>query len=217
MVWKKKVPEYVPLDAIKRLSLYLRVLKNFQQSGIEIISSHQITKYLNVPSSQFRKDLSYFGEFGKRGIGYEVNKLVKAIENILGIDRIWKIILVGVGKLGAALLAYPGFSRFNFRFIAAFDIDIGKIGKTWEGVKIEDVSKMEEIIRKENVKVAMLCVPAEEAQKVAEELVKCGIKAILNFAPVNLVLPENVYVSNVDMASELETLIYRLKSLTADK
>ncbi len=202
---------YIPQETARRLSLYLRSLKMLDQKNKAVASSEDITRFSNISSVQFRKDLSYFGGFGKRGVGYEVKGLMREIEKILGTDAARKIALVGVGKLGSALLGYTGFPEFNLQIVAAFDADPDKIGKTKRGFKIESISNMKEIIKKEGVEVAILSVSAESAQDVAGALADSGIKAILNFAPVNLALPKDVFVSNVDMASELESLIYKLK------
>ncbi len=202
---------YIPQETARRLSLYLRSLKMLDQKKKAVASSEDVTRFLNVSSVQFRKDLSYFGGFGKRGVGYEVKVLMKEIEKILGTDAVRKIALVGVGKLGSALLGYMGFPEFNLQIVAAFDTDPDKIGKIKRGFKIESVSNMKKIIKKEKIKIAILSVSAESAQNVAYALAGSGIKAILNFAPVNLALPKDVFVSNVDMASELESLIYKLK------
>ncbi len=206
-----KNKRYIPQDTARRLSLYLRSLRILNQSDIGVVSSEDVTEFLDISPTQFRKDLSYFGGFGKRGVGYDVKILMRAIENILGTNVVRKIAVVGVGKLGSALLRYPGFSEFNLQICAAFDNDVSKVGKIWEGVKIEGINKVKEIISKRQIKIAILSVPAEAAQKISEDLVKCGVKAILNFAPVNPVLPKDVFVSNVDMATELEALVYKLK------
>lgn len=205
------IKRYIPQETARRLSLYLRSLKMLDQKKKAVASSEDITRFLNVSSVQFRKDLSYFGGFGKRGVGYEVKVLMKEIEKILGTDAVRKIALVGVGKLGSALLGYTGFPEFNLQIVAAFDADPDKIGKVKRGFKIEDVNRMREAIKKEGIEIAILSAPGESAQKVAHELAKCGIRAILNFAPINLVLPKDVFVSNVDMASELESLVYKLR------
>ncbi|MFH0771982.1 MAG: redox-sensing transcriptional repressor Rex [Candidatus Omnitrophota bacterium] len=203
---------YIPQETASRLSLYLRSLMMLERKKIAVASSEDITRFLNVSPVQLRKDLSYFGGFGKRGVGYEVKVLIKEIEKILGTDVIWNIALVGVGKLGSALLGYSGFPEFNLKIVIAFDNDAGKAGKSKQGVKIENMKEMESSIKAQNIKIAILSVPAETAQSVGEKLADCGIKAILNFAPINLILPKDVFVSNVDMASELETLLYKLKS-----
>jgi redox-sensing transcriptional repressor len=207
----RPLKRYIPQETARRLSLYLRSLKMLDQKKKAVASSGDITRFLNVSSVQFRKDLSYFGGFGKRGVGYEVRLLTKEIEKILGTDAVRRIALVGVGKLGSALLSYTGFPEFNLQIVAAFDADPDKIGKIKRGFKIESISRLREVIKKEGIETAILSVPVESAQKVAHELAKCGVRAILNFAPVNLTLPKDVFVSNVDMASELEGLIYKLK------
>ncbi len=178
---------------------------------VDVASSEDITEFLNVSPVQFRKDLSYFGGFGKRGVGYGINALSKEIERILGTDIAWKIAIVGAGKLGSALLGYPGFPEFNLQIAAAFDSDPERIGKVRKGIKIEDARSMRGVLRGKGIKIAILAVPADKAQEVGEELAGCGVKAILNFAPVNLMLPKRISVSNVDMASELQGLIYKLK------
>ncbi len=203
--------KYIPHDTIKRLSLYLRSLRRLALKKTAVASSEDITEFLNISSVQFRKDLSYFGGFGRRGVGYDVEVLQREIERILGTDSVWKIALVGVGRLGSALLGYPGFLEFNLKICAAFDSDAGKVGKTIGGVKIEGTRDLKRSIREHGIKIAILSVSGGSAQKVSEELIKCGVKSILNFSPVNLVLPRSVCVSSVDLASELESLVYKLK------
>ncbi|HOK80273.1 MAG TPA: redox-sensing transcriptional repressor Rex [bacterium] len=211
---RKKIRK-IPQETIRRMALYLRSLKKLKEQKFQIISSNKITAYLNVSPDQFRKDLSYFGPVGKPGVGYRVNNLIHHLEKILGIDRECRIILVGVGKLGSALLGYPGFLNFNFTIVAAFDSDKEKIGKIIGHVKIYDVSEMAKIVPRLGVQLAILTVPAENAQQVAEKLVSCGIRGILNFAPVNLNLSQTIRVLNVDMATELMTLTYFAKKILA--
>ncbi len=198
-------------ETIKRLIIYLRYLDMLRKRKIKVISSENITSYLNVQPSQFRKDLSFFGEFGKRGVGYDVENLAGAIEKILGLEDEIDVILVGVGKLGAALVQYSGFKKINVRIAACFDKNPEKIGARVGSMVIEDIKNAGKIIKATGIRVAVICVPVEEAQPVAEHIVKLGIKGILNFTPTVLVLPGSVYVSNVDMASELGNLIYYLK------
>jgi redox-sensing transcriptional repressor len=205
--------KYIPEDTIKRLPVYLRNLIEMKKKGEKIVSSKKITETLNILPEQFRKDLSYFGTFGKRGVGYEVDKLIKILEKIIGIDREIKVILVGVGRLGSALLKYKGFSILNMKIVCAFDSDPKKIGKLIDGIKIEDINKMDKFIKKEKIKVGIITVPASSAQEVAGKMVKSGIKAILNFAPTILNLPVSIHVNYVDMASELGSLIFKLKNL----
>ncbi|MFA5085801.1 MAG: redox-sensing transcriptional repressor Rex [Candidatus Omnitrophota bacterium] len=206
-----KTKKYIPQDTASRLSLYLRSLRMLEKKRVDVASSEDITEFLNVSSVQFRKDLSYFGGFGKRGVGYGTSALTKEIEKILGTDVEWKIAIVGAGKLGSALLGYPGFTEFNLQVVAAFDNDPERIGKVRKGIKIEDAGSMKGVLREKGIKIAILAVPADKAQEVGEKLAACGVKAILNFAPVNLMLPKGISVSNVDMASELQGLIYKLK------
>lgn len=201
----------IPAETIKRTIAYLRYLERMKDKGVEIISSKDITSLLNIPSTQFRKDLSFFGEFGKRGVGYYVEPLIDTLRKILGLDRKIKAIVIGAGRLGAALIQYPGFSEINVEIIAAFDNDPEKIGQSIKGIKIYNISDVKNFIARTNVKIGILCVPADAAQPVAEILVKAGIKSILNFAPAVLILPRDIYIANVDMASEIGNIIYRIK------
>lgn len=198
-------------ETIKRMITYLRYLEMQKVKKVRIISSKDVTSFLNVPPEQFRKDLSFFGGFGKRGVGYDVEKLLKVIRGILGLDKKTRTVLAGAGRLGAALIQYPGFSGINLDIIAAFDNDAGKIGKKLKNTIILDILDIGRFIRKKKVKVAILCVPAGSAQGVADALVQAGVKGILNFAPVALVLPADVYVGNVDMASEIGNVVYHMK------
>lgn len=199
------------LETIKRLSLYLRNLKGLREKGIDVISSSSLTKFLNVTPAQFRKDLSFFGGFGKRGVGYNVEKLAQEIENILGVNKEQGIIIVGVGKLGMALLGFEGFSKFNVKIASAFDVDKDKVGKVKKGVRINHIEKIKDIVKENDIKIAIISTPPEVAQEVANQLVSSGIKGILNFAPIVLKVPQTVSVSNVDMACELESLIFLTK------
>jgi redox-sensing transcriptional repressor len=201
----------IPVETIKRTVTYLRYLEREKQKGVRIISSRDITSFLNIPPAQFRKDLSFFGEFGKRGVGYNVETLIKTLKELLGLDKKVKAIVVGAGRLGTALVQYPGFLEINVEIVGAFDNDIRKIGQSIKGVYIYNIKDVEKFIMKNRVKVALLCVPADSAQFVANTLVEAGIKSILNFAPVVLILPEGINIANVDMASEIGSIIYRMK------
>lgn len=198
-------------EVIKRLSLYLRNLKKMRKENVELISSAEITQFLNVTPCQFRKDLSYFGGFGKRGVGYNVEKLIIELGNILGTDKEWKIALIGIGKLGSALLSFEGFSEFNIKISSAFDVDAKKIGKFLNGIKVEDIKDLEGIVCKRKIKMAIICTPPEVTQKIVDRLTKISIRGILNFAPIALKTAKDIFVSNVDMAYELESLIFFLK------
>ena len=200
----------IPEDTVKRLSLYLRNLKYLAKEGVETISSEALAQDIYVSAAQVRKDLSYFGDFGTRGVGYSVRNLISKIESILGLDKRWSLALIGVGRLGSALLNYRGFQQFGFRFLAAFDNNPKKIGKVIGGVKIESYSEIERIIKKKRIKIAVITVPAPVAQEVTDRLVKVGIKAILNFSPRYLNVPPNVSIKTVDIAMEVGNLTYYL-------
>ncbi|MCX8082707.1 MAG: redox-sensing transcriptional repressor Rex [bacterium] len=201
----------IPVETVKRTITYLRYLEREKQKGIKIISSRDITSLLNIPPAQFRKDLSFFGEFGKRGVGYNVETLIKTLKELLGLDKKVKAVVIGAGRLGTALIQYPGFLDINVEIIGAFDNDAKKIGQTIKGIKIYNIEEIKKFIVKNEVKIAILCVPAEIAQNVSNILIEAGIKSILNFAPVVLFLPEDINIANVDMASEIGSIIYRMK------
>jgi len=200
----------IPEDTVKRLSLYLRNLKYLAKEGVETISSEALAQDIYVSAAQVRKDLSYFGDFGTRGVGYSVRNLISKIESILGLDKRWSLALIGVGRLGSALLNYRGFQQFGFRFLVAFDNNPKRIGKVIGGVKIESYSEIERIIKKKRIKIAVITVPASVAQEVTDRLVKSGIKAILNFSPRYLNVPPNVSIKTVDIAMEVGNLTYYL-------
>jgi len=205
---KKGINPYV----VKRLSLYLRDLKRLQEQGYSVISSSRIPGILDVSPAQFRKDLSYFGEFGKRGVGYNVNSLVREIEKILGTNSIWNIALIGMGKLGSALLYFPGFWQFNLRITAVFENDKRKIGRTYSGIKVEDIKNIKKSVSARKIKIAMLCTPPETTPEILQLIRNSSIRAILNFTPVNLKKEKDFFISNVDMSSELQMLTFFLKS-----
>ncbi|MBU2473586.1 MAG: redox-sensing transcriptional repressor Rex [Candidatus Omnitrophica bacterium] len=175
---KNNIGKNFSLDSIRRLTLYLRNLRKIKKQGIEVISSDKITRLLNVTPSQFRKDLSYFGEFGKRGVGYNVAFLIEEIQKIVGSHIDWNIALVGLGKLGGALLGFEGFSKFNIKIKAVFDSDKKKIGKIKNGIMIEAVDSLRELIKKNKIKVAIISTPPEVAQNIAEQLIDSGVKGI---------------------------------------
>ena len=206
MSWKKRIAQTV----VPRLSNYNRVLNRLHKDGVEIISSEELGERTGYSASQIRKDLSFFGEFGQVGRGYYVKELESAISQILGLDKTWKVALVGAGNLGSALLAYPGFRERGFRIVAVFDNDLRKIGKKWEDVVLHDISEIEEKVKEEDIQIGIIAVPAEAAQLVASILVSSGIRAILNFAPVRIVVPEDVELRSAELSSELECLSYFL-------
>lgn len=200
----------VPTPTLERLTTYLRSLVDLREAGVETISSAEIERETGVNAAQFRKDLSYFGEFGKPGVGYNVDELEERIARILQIHRIQPILLVGAGNLGSALLGYPGLKEHKFHIVAAFDSDPQKIGKRLWDMEIIDFAHLGEVNELLGARLAILAVPASVAQGVAEGLVEHGVRAILNFAPVMLRLPPTVAVRNVSFLQELAVLSYHL-------
>ncbi|MBI4396322.1 MAG: redox-sensing transcriptional repressor Rex [Elusimicrobia bacterium] len=192
--------------AVPRLSQYYRALLDSQSR--KVISSEELSLLTGFSAAQIRRDLACFGQFGKPGLGYNVEDLKNALIQILGMDREWNVALVGVGNLGAALLGYKGFRRPGFRLVAAFDIDSQKVGQTVEGVPILHEDHLIEFVQKESVQLAVITVPAAAAQEVADLLVRAGIRALLNFAPLRLKVPDSVMVHNIDVAIELERLSF---------
>jgi redox-sensing transcriptional repressor len=197
-------------STIRRLSLYLRLLEEFAAQGIETVSSEALAGRGGTTSAQVRKDLSFFGSFGKRGLGYAVPELMDRLRDILGLKRRYRVAMVGAGKIGSALLQYHGFRQRGFDIAAIFDVDPAKIGTRWNGLTVQDVATMETILGAAPMDMAVLVTPADPAQPLADRLVKLGVTAILNFAPVQIVVPEHVVVKNVNLALELETLSYAL-------
>ncbi len=201
----------LPRKAVYRLSVYQRCLQRLRENDVETVSSEALAKAAGVKSTQLRKDLGYVGQFGTRGLGSNVSTLADAITAALGSTRLQPVILVGVGNLGAALLRYSGFRKEGFEVIASFDRFPVKDRVIGTGVPLLDASEMEDYIASHSVKMAILAVPATDAQTVANQLVRAGVQAILNFSPIVLEVPENVYVNNVDLAIELESLSYFIR------
>jgi len=197
----------IPDETIRRLPIYLRGLLFSSEQGQQDISSRDLADFIGVNSWQIRKDFSYFGGFGTRGIGYNVEKLIKEIKRILKLDVLRKVALVGVGNLGSAILAYPGFKMYGFDIAAAFDIDVQKIGSKINNIKIENVSKLS-TLKKRGINLAIIAVPREAAQRTAEGLVKAGVKGILNFSPCYIMVPKKVKVITIDIAMDLARLPY---------
>ena len=202
--------EKIPESVITRLSYYLRQLESLEEKGIQKISSNEFSKRIGINSAQLRKDLSYFGDFGKRGSGYEVNKLKKIISNLLGIEKQWNVAIAGAGNLGQALVSYPGFEMEGFKIKAVFDNDIRKIGWEIEGVTVYDVERMAEIIKEKEIEIGIITVPSYAAQEIADIFIACDIKAILNFASTKIIAPSDVKIKNVDLSIELESLSFYL-------
>jgi len=198
----------VPKAVINRLSLYLREIHHLMLEGRETVSSSQLGNILGFTDAQVRKDLAYFGQFGYPGIGYRCLELIAEIRRILGTDRAWPVAIVGCGNMGRALLGYRGFENQGFRVVAAFDSDPKKIGHTIGGLTIQPLAELEQVLKAREIRLAILAVPAEAAQQVAEQLVAAGIDGILNFAPITLSLRRSVSTVGVDLAIELEQLSF---------
>jgi redox-sensing transcriptional repressor len=197
-------------STIRRLSLYLRLLEEFEGQGIATVSSGALAGRGGTTSAQVRKDLSFFGSFGKRGLGYPVLELVAHLRGILGLDRRYRVAMIGAGKIGSALVQYRGFRQRGFDIVAIFDVDPAKIGKAWNGLTVRDIETLEAVVPTENIDMAVVVTPGEAAQSLADRLVALGVKAILNFAPVQITVPDDVVVKTVNLALELETLSYAL-------
>ena len=203
---KSSIPEVV----VERLPIYIQKLNQFVREGRESISSQEMAEALGVSSAQIRKDLSLFGGFGKQGTGYIVINLLESLRSILNLNQIWEVVLVGVGNLGQALLSYQGFSRKGFEIVLAFDNNPKIIGQTYAGIVVQDVMEMQNNICPRGVPIAILTVPAANAQEMADQLIRCGVKAILNYTPVTLKVPEDVRLANIDPVLSLQTFAYYL-------
>ncbi len=204
------LPRKIADSTVRRLAIYLRFLEEFQQQGRDTISSEALANRAGTTSAQVRKDLSFFGSFGKRGLGYDVDALATKLRSILGLGHRYRVIIVGAGRLAGALVQYAGISARGFQIVAVVDKDPAKVSSDTGGLTIEDVADLEAIIQREEVEIAILVTPADPAQGLVDRLVAAGVTAILNFAPVQLHVPPGVEVKNVNLAVELETLSYAL-------
>ena len=208
-----KLPQQtdIPRKSIYRLSIYQRCLERLKENGVETVSSNSLAKAAGVKSAQLRKDLAHFGQFGTRGLGYNVDALIEVITGVLGTSSLLPVILVGVGNLGSALLKYSGFNREGFEISAAFESDPNRLKTIDADIPIKDVSQMTQYVEDNGVKIAIIAVPAATAQEVVNVLVGAGVQAFLNFSSTVLKTPENVIVNAVDLALELEHLSYFVK------
>ena len=197
-------------STVRRLSLYLRFLEEFEAQGIHTLSSDELASRGNTTAAQVRKDLSLFGSFGKRGLGYSVTELAETLRGLLGLDRAWRVALVGAGRIGSALFAYDDFRRRGFRIVTVLDSDPAKIGTSWDGTEIVSADDLERVLKRQNVDIVILAVPVEAAQATVERVMGAGVRAILNFAPTQLHVPEGVAVRDVNMSMELEALSFAL-------
>lgn len=197
-------------STVRRLSVYLRLLRELSDEGREIVSSRELAERSGTTSAQVRKDLSLFGSFGKRGRGYTVSELESSLRGILGLGRRWRVALVGVGKIGSALLGYEDLTRRGFDIVAAVDTDPAKVGRRVFGVVVTPLAELERTVREREVDMGILATPPEAAQAVADRLVEAGVDGLLNFAPVKLTAPDDVAVRSMDVALELEGLSFAL-------
>ena len=200
-------------SAIRRLSIYLRVLALLEGEGEETVSSQILADRAGTTAAQVRKDLSLFGSFGKRGLGYLVSTLKDELREILGVSRTWRVALVGIGRMGAALLEYPHFRARGFEFVAVYDSDPKKVGTRRGALTVESASRLEESLRENGVEIVVLTVSAGSAQRIADAVVRAGVRGIMNFAPVALKVPPEVHVNAVRLTVELEVLSFALGSV----
>lgn len=201
-------PSNVPEVVIQRLPLYVRALSQFSDSGNNVISSEQLGRRLQMTPAQIRKDLSYFGRFGKQGRGYNVASLEQRLRSILGLDRPWNTTVIGMGRLGRAVVSYPGFAPEGFNIVAAFDADDDIVGQTISGLDVQSISALSEIVKEKDIKIGIVTVPVEHAQEVIDALVDAGIKSILNYAPLSPKVPDGVTVRGIDPVLSLQSMTY---------
>ena len=209
-------PESIPNPAVRRLSLYLRQLESFKRTDRRTISSKQLGESLGLTDAQVRKDLAYFGQFGHPGIGYRVDDLIGQVKRILGTDKVWNVLLVGAGNLGRALCAYRGFNSKGFQLVAVFDNDASKVGRRIGAFTVQPLEEIPAAVQKHGIRLAILAVPADAAQDVADQLVAAGVRGLLNFAPVSITVPADVALNAVDVAVQLEQLSFQVNVAPAE-
>ena len=200
----------VPEVVIDRLPQYVRTLTQLLEEGIEVTNSQQLGAQLQVTPAQIRKDLSYFGRFGKQGRGYRVRHLLTELKQILGLDAEWNVAVIGVGRLGNAILNYPGFNPDGFHLVAAFDNNPENVGKKVGGIAIQPMRDLAETVAARDITIAIVAVPSAHTQSVVDQLVECGVKAILNYAPINAQVPPGVRVRSIDPVLALQSMTYYL-------
>ena len=201
----------IPEVVILRLPMYVRALDQIDKAASKLVSSHELGKLLSITPAQIRKDLSYFGRFGKQGRGYNVNYLLDELKQVLKLDKQWKACIVGVGTLGRAIIKYPGFGPAGFDIVAAFDSDVNLVGKPLrKDLVILSITELCSIIKSRDVSIGIVAVPAKNAQTVIDGLASCGIKAILNYAPISPFTPQGVVMRNIDPTLALQSMTYYL-------
>ena len=199
-----------PEVVVARLPLYVRILTRLLQEGAEVVSSQQLGEKLQVTPAQIRKDLSYFGRFGKQGRGYSVIHLLERLKLILGLNSFWNVAVVGVGRLGRAILSYPGFTPDGFHLVAAFDSNPDVVGETVAGLTVNSLEQLDEIVSSKKISIAIVAVPTEHTQGVVDRLVACVVRAVLNYAPISPQVREGVRVRNIDPVLSLQSMTYYL-------
>jgi redox-sensing transcriptional repressor len=202
--------EKIPDIIITRLPLYLRALQSMDDRGLKTTSSQELGERIGISAAQIRKDISQFGEFGQQGTGYSIPYLLDKLREILKVDRMWDVIIVGAGDMGHALARYQGFANRGFNVVMIFDNDKSKVGQKIGDLTIEDTSSLIERVKSANIKIAMLTIPAQVAQDTTDKLVEAGIKAILSYAPITLSVPNDVRVQYIDPATHLQRMTYYL-------
>ncbi|GAP06251.1 MAG TPA: redox-sensing transcriptional repressor Rex [Anaerolinea thermolimosa] len=204
---EKSIPDVV----VSRLPRYLQALEHLEKDGVQTTSSQELGEFIGISAAQIRKDLSQYGEFGKQGKGYNIHYLIHKLREILKVNRIWEMALVGAGNLGHAIANYQGFAEHGFRIALIFDSDPLKIGQKAGNLIVQDANQMVEKIRHHGIKIGMITVPASEAQAVADSLIAAGVRAILNYAPITLSVPRGVHVQYVDPIIYLQRMTYYLE------
>ncbi|CAI8028191.1 Redox-sensing transcriptional repressor Rex [Geodia barretti] len=203
-------PGEVPEVVISRLPQYVRILSQLLDAGEEVTNSQQLGEQLQVTPAQIRKDLSYFGRFGKQGRGYVVRDLLRELKQILGLNSEWNVAVVGVGRLGNAILNYPGFNPDGFHLVAAFDNNLANVGREVGGVSVQPMAEMAQTVADRSISIAIVAVPSAHTQTVIDQLVACGIRAILNYAPINAQVPDGIRVRSIDPVLALQSMTYYL-------
>ena len=201
-----------PEVVVNRLPQYVRALNQLTREGAEVVSSQRLGQILHVTPAQIRKDLSYFGRFGKQGRGYNVPFLLSSLRDILGLDKKWNIAVVGVGRLGRAIIGYPGFTPEGFNIVAAFDADPRQVGQAIGRLIVQPMSDLSDAVRHKDIRIGIVAVPASQTEDVINNLIKCEIKSILNYAPVSPMVPEGVRLRSVDPVLALQSMTYYLTS-----
>ncbi len=204
---------YVPEVVILRIPKYVRILDQLRLSGRVVISSNDLGNLLQITPAQIRKDLSYFGKFGKQGRGYDIDYLLLALNKVLGIDKAWKACLIGVGRVGTAIINYPGFSPHGFEITACFDTDESRTNEKIAGIPIQPLENIKSFVQTNKIKIAIVAVPASKTQSVVDLLVSVGVKGILNYAPITPVVKNDIVIRTIDPVASLQSMTYYLRDV----